>query len=283
MADIATVTKSSGEQHPFSKEKLRSSLSRSGANEKLVDSVAQDVEKLLYDGISTKKIYQIAFRLLQVKEKLLAARYSLKDAIMQLGPTGYPFERFVGEILKKRGYTVSVSQLIQGKCVQHEVDVLAHNHARQIMVECKYHNTRGKVCNVHVPLYINARFHDLMDVWKNQPDSHEKKYEAWVVTNTRFTSDAADYGRCAGLRLIGWDYPQREGLKEMVENAGLFPITTLTSLSHKHKQALLDDNIVLCSELYKHENLLSKMLSDKKKLKAVLDEARDLSAIADIS
>jgi hypothetical protein len=282
MSQITTVTKSSGEKHPYSEEKLRSSLRRSGADEKLVDNVARDVHEFLYDGIDTKKIYQIAFRLLRKKERLLAARYSLKDAIMQMGPTGYPFERFVGEIIKKMGFTVSVSQLLQGRCVQHEVDVLAFNHTKQIMVECKYHNTRGKVCNVHVPLYINARFHDLMDVWKSQQVFSEKKYEAWVVTNTRFTSDASDYGRCAGLKLIGWDYPQHNGLKEMIEKTGLFPITTLTTLSHKYKQELLDKNIVLCSDMHKHENLLFKMLRDKKKVMAVLDEARDLSAIAGI-
>lgn len=280
MTQMTNVTKATGEQHPFSEEKLRHSLKRSGAADKLVEKVVLEVKDFLYDGISTKKIYQLAFRLLRKYEKLSAARYSLKDAIMQMGPTGYPFEHFVGEILKRMGYQVKVSQQMKGKCVQHEVDVIAVNEKKKIMVECKYHNTRGKVSNVHVPLYIQSRFQDLLAVWQEEQGRDDMTYEGWVVTNTRFTSDAADYGRCVGLRLIGWDYPQSRGLKEMVEKAGLFPITALTELSRKYKSELLEKNIVLCFELAQYESLLHKMLKNKNKVKAVMNEAHELSTIS---
>lgn len=271
-----TVTKASGEQELFSGEKLRASLQRSGAPPQLVDEVLERVLKELYNGINTRKIYKMAFRLLRQKEKLHAARYSLKDAIMELGPTGFPFEHFVGRLLQAKGYQVEVGLMMKGKCISHEIDVLAISHQETILVECKYHNDRGKVCNVQVPLYVHSRFGDIRQHWKTVPSNGKKAFHGWIVTNTRFTSDAADYGLCAGLNLIGWDFPQHKGLKELVEQSGLFPITVLTGLTRKHKEFLLAENIILCRDLLDNKGLVNKIISDKRKADAVINEASDL-------
>ena len=115
------------------------------------------------------------------------------------------------------GYEVKVGQVVQGQCVRHEVDVVAHNNHQQFMVECKYYNSQGKYCNVKVPLYIHSRFNDIRQMWKSTPGLENLSFHGWVVTNTRFTKDALDYGRCVGLRLVGWDYPRKEALKDMAK------------------------------------------------------------------
>ncbi len=276
MKENHLVTKASGEKQYFSEDKLRASLQRSGAGKQAVEAVIGELHDQLYDGISTRKIYRMAFRFLRRRQRVHAARYSLKDAIMQLGPTGYPFEYFVGKLFEATGYTVEVGAFVRGLCVQHEVDVVARNETQIVMAECKYHNDRGKVCNVHVPLYVNSRFQDIFNRWQQQDENKGKTFEGWVVTNTRFTSDAEDYGLCAGLKMIGWDFPAQAGLKERVEKTGLFPITVITGLTKKVKEQLFKENIVLCRDLIANEKMVKKIIENSKKAAEVLQEASDL-------
>ena len=272
MARHILVEKQSGEKEPFSPKKLRQSLERAGATERLIDEVEEAMKSKMYEGIPTSEIYKKAFQLLRKLKRSTAARYSLKKAIMELGPSGYPFEHFVGAVLERMGYEVKVGQTVHGQCVQHEVDVVAKNQQEQFMVECKFYNSQGKYCNVQVPLYIDSRFRDIEKRWRVDQENVDLSFRGWVVTNTRFTSDAMDYGRCVGLHLVSWDYPRRNSLKDLIERTGLFPITVLTSLNRKQKQSLLDQNVVLCRQLKENKGLLDTIGLTKPKLKKVLDE-----------
>ena len=80
---------------------------------------------------------------------------------MELGPSGFPFEKFVAAIIKEEGYQTEVGVIVQGACVTHEVDVVATTDHQHIMVECKYHNQQGRVNDVKIPLYIQSRFLDI--------------------------------------------------------------------------------------------------------------------------
>lgn len=272
MTEKILVQKASGEKEAFSEDKLRNSLGRSGASEGVIDQVVDDMKDILEDGITTKEIYGKAFRMLRKRVRSHAARYSLKKAIMELGPTGFPFEKFIGEILNKQGYTVQVGVTLQGRCVRHEVDVVAKKDQEVIMAECKYHNSQGKISGVQIPLYIQSRFHDIEQVWRIDPGNQNKHFHGWVVTNTRFSTDATEYGACAGLKLIGWDYPRRGSLKEMIENSGLFPVTVITGLNRRQKALLLERNIVLCREISDNPGLIAQLDLDKQKQKRVLEE-----------
>lgn len=156
------ITKASGEKVPFSEEKLRHSLERSGATESQIDFVVDEVNDLLYEGIPTGKIYRKAYDMLRRRSRSKAARYKLKKAIMELGPSGYPFEHFVGAILEQQGFRSKVGVVVEGKCVTHEIDVLAVKNSKLILVECKFHNRPGVKCDVKVPLYIHSRFRDVV-------------------------------------------------------------------------------------------------------------------------
>jgi len=276
MANKPLIKKASGEYEPFSPEKLRSSLQRAGAGEEMSAEIASDILNWIEEGVSTKKIYGRAFRLLRKKQRGTAARYSLKKAIMELGPSGYPFEHFVGHLFEFLGYSVEVGQIVDGQCVTHEVDVVATKEKEQHLVECKYHNSQGKFSSIQVPLYIRSRVNDIMETRLKLPEFSGFAFHGWIVTNTRFTSDAEDYGRCSGLNLLSWDYPRGKSLKELTEQYNAFPVTALTHLTKAHKQYLLKNEIVICRELVSRLEILETLQLSEQKQKKVVAEINEL-------
>lgn len=117
------IKKSSGEQVKFSVEKLKNSLIKSGADRALAEKITTNVRDELFQGISTKEIYNRAFAMLKATKSHLASKYKLKKAIYELGPTGFPFERYVAAILEASGYQTRVGEIINGRCVKHEVEI----------------------------------------------------------------------------------------------------------------------------------------------------------------
>ncbi|HKL31694.1 MAG TPA: restriction endonuclease, partial [Tangfeifania sp.] len=227
------IRKASGEAEPFSQEKLEASLRRAGAGEETISEIAGDIKSWLTDGESTKNIYSRAFRLLRKKRSSLAARYKLKKAIMELGPSGYPFEHFIGQIMKNQGFEVQTGLVVEGHCITHEMDVIATKDSVQRLVECKFRNSQGKVSSVQVPLYVRSRVDDIIKKRKTLPEFQGLDFQGWLVTNTRFSLDAIQYGTCSGLNMLSWDHPQKNGLKDLIERDRIFPITTLVNLTKK--------------------------------------------------
>jgi len=276
MTKLPIVKKATGESELFSKSKLEESLKRSGATRSAINDVVEEIVGWIEDGTTTKKIYSKAFALLQKKRSSTAARYSLKKALMELGPTGYPFEHFVGQIFEHQGFSVEVGQVIQGQCVKHEVDVIASYNNKQYIVECKFYNSQGKFANVKVPLYIRSRVNDIIAKRSGLPEFNKYSFHGWIVTNTRFTSDAMDFGRCSGLHLISWDYPKGHSLKDMIEKAKFFPITTLTQLTKKEEQVLMEKGVVLCRQINKEPSVLDLINLSSSKRQSLLKEIEDL-------
>lgn len=275
MSKPVEIKKYSGETVQFDRDKLISSLTNAGSGIELANEIAQEVEKRLFDGISTKTIYQMAFKRLKKSRRTSASKYKIKKAIMELGPSGFPFEQFVSHIFNNDGYRTEVGVVIQGNCVAHEVDVVARKDNLCHISECKYHNSQKKVSDVKVPLYIDSRFRDIMARIKAEK-GNGTKYKGWIFTNTRFTSDAIQYANCAGIQLISWDYPSGKSLKDRIRNSGLMPITALTTLTRREKTAILDKGIVLCSELFKQKNVLAEVGVARTRLSKVLEDLEEL-------
>lgn len=270
------VTKAGGEQVVFSVDKLRTSMRNAGAPDEVIDSVIDELLPKLYNGISTRKIYRWAFDMLKNRSRNIASKYKLKHAIMELGPDGFIFERFVSEILKHKGYETKIGVIVQGKCITHEIDVLASSKEEHILIECKYHSQPGKVSDVKVPLYIRSRFEDVRSQWMIYPEIQHKKITCKVITNTRFSPDAMTYARCEGLELIGWDYPHGKGIKDLIDEMHLYPITCLTSLSKSEKEALMSQGILFCKDLDSPDKVLAILHFSPKRLNTILEEAAKL-------
>ena len=274
--DKITIIKASGEKAPFQMEKVRRSLERAGANEITINEIVKNIEDIVFDGMTTKKIYQMAFKMLKRKSRVSASKYKLKKALMELGPSGYPFEKFVGKLLEHEGFQTQVSSIIQGSCVTHEVDVIAQKDKKHYMIECKYHSDQGRFCNVKIPLYIHSRFLDVEKQWEKQQGHKTKFHQGGVYTNTRFTTDAIQYGTCVGLMLTSWDYPEGNGLKERIDRSGLHPLTSLTTLTKAEKSKLLDKGIVLCKDISENPSFLGQIGIAKQRQKKILEDSEEL-------
>ena len=270
------ILKANGEREAFDPEKLRTSLLNAGASPEIAESVLSHVLPELHDGMTTAQIYQHAFSLLTSTSKPVARSYSLRRAIMDLGPSGFPFEDFIAEILKAKGFECKTRQTVLGGCVPHEVDVVAFNAKKLIMVEAKFHNELGTKSDLKVVLYIKARFDDLKDNVFNYGGTNRKITDSWLVTNTKFSSTAIHYGVCTNLTMIGWNYPDKGNLQDMVEEEGLHPITCLASLLPSDKKVLLGERIVLCSEIKNNPDLLSRFLGKDFDIKPVISEIEGL-------
>jgi hypothetical protein len=268
------ITKASGRQEPFSEAKLRHSLKRVGSPPEVINDIAERIHAGLTAGTSTRQIYQRAFTLLRQRYRPSATRYNLRQAIMDMGPTGHPFEKLVGELLKYLGYSVEVGVMVPGTCVMHEVDVVGKKGNRQIMVECKFHNEPGARSDIKVALYVWARFEDIEKAWKARDDKIIRFNEAWLVTNTKLTGEAIQYAECVGLKVIGWSYPPGHGLVELIEQAGLHPLTAITGLSQTQKRQLFEKGIILCKEV--SPGLLRDIGIDESKLNGILIEAHEI-------
>lgn len=270
---MTTITKRSGAKVPFDPNRLHRSLKRVGADESLIKEIVDEVSHCLVEGMSTHTIYHIAFRLLRKKSRSLAAKYHLKRAIMQLGLSGYPFEKYVAEILRHQGFQAENNQIVAGFCVSHEVDVVAQCKGQKIFIECKYHNRLGVKSDVKISLYFKARFQDIELSYKKKA---EEKLQGWLVTNTRFTQDAIQYGLCAGLHLVGWDFPEKGSLKELIEFSGLYPITCITSFTKAEILQLLEKNITICKTISNNIDLLDELNIPKQRRDSIIEQCHAL-------
>lgn len=272
------IRKADGEMQPFDPAKLERSLKRSGAPAELRDKVVQQITQTLREGMTTENIYRRAFDLLRQyehEEPIAAARYSIKRAILELGPSGFPFEQFVAGVMKAHGATeVETGAVLNGKCVGHEVDVLGMKDGKRFAMEVKFHNSLGTKTDTKDALYVKARIDDL-----RAANGRNRIDEGWLVTNTRFTRSVIQYVRCTGnMHLLGWDYPRSRGLEVLVEEAHVHPITMLTALSSHDKQILLEADIVLCRDIHNRDILLDVGIRPDK-VGAVLAQVRALCSI----
>ena len=79
MEKIINILKYSGETEAFNLEKLKRSLRHSKANEKVVNEIAEEIQSQLTEGMTTKRIYEIAYKMLKRKSKPGSSRYKLKN------------------------------------------------------------------------------------------------------------------------------------------------------------------------------------------------------------
>ena len=243
------VTKYNGDKELFDPRKLKTNLLKIGTSPDIADLVIGEVAKSVKDGITTREIYGLAYSLLKKHQRPVAIRYSLKKAIADFGPTGFPFEKFVAEMFKAQGYTVDTDRIIKGKCAEHEVDVIAWNDEKLILVEAKFHTDYGMKSDLKVALYIKARFDDLADTKIIIGGKERVMTDGWLVTNTKFSQTAIQYGECQRLNMVGWNYPYGNNLHNMIEKAELIPLTALTVINSAEKKMFLSRGIVLSKNL----------------------------------
>lgn len=251
------VIKESGEKERFSRQKAAIALRRAGLSSKESDEALRRLRPRLYDGITTKKIYGMLYRLIEDMRPEVSHRYNLKRALFDIGPEGYGFEDFISRLLSIEGYKTDVRQILTGKCVNHEIDVVASKGGDRYMIECKFHNQYGTRCRIQTVLYVYSRFLDLkagagMGLC---PDMTKP----WLITNTKFSEDVVSYAECMEIPLLGWRYPARESLEALIDRTRCYPISVIPM----------------------HGDILRKLLS--RKIVTVFDVPESGPGLADLS
>jgi hypothetical protein len=265
------IIKASGEREKFDPQKLRESLSRSRASRKTIDKIVFQIEKELKNDTHTKNLYAHAFELLRKEERPAAIRYSLRKAILDLGPTGFPFEKFVAEVFHTKGFQTQTDFIARGKCVEHEIDIVAWNTEKLIFVEAKFHNEPGLKSDLKVALYIKARWEDLADSIFDF-GGKRKLDEGWLITNTKFSESAIKYAKCQNMKLVGWNYPSQGNLHDLIEEAHLHPITCLESITPHDEKNLMEAGIVLCKQAKENLDIVKQCGLSDQKIATMLEE-----------
>ncbi len=239
------VTKFNKEEESFSSEKIYQSILRSGGSNELAETVAKEVERKFHNGIKTSDIHKSVQKLLKKEDLKLSLRYNLKKSIRELGPSGFPFEKYIEGIFNELGYETKINQFITGKCCAHEIDFTAEKDGVLYIGECKYRNLlEGKVHSKDA-LANYARFLDIQTVSR----LGGTQIKSILVTNTRLTSRAEKYCNCVGVEFLGWKMPKGKGLEQIIEDQKLYPITILPSLKKEIAKIFVEKKIMLVKDL----------------------------------
>ncbi len=246
---VEFVIKSNGQKETYKKEKVINSLKRLNLSEKQIEEILFEIDKKLPSIISTKKLFNFIFSFLKEKKTVFSYKYNLKQAIFRLGPAGYPFEKFISHLLKLYGYQTKHNVFLKGKCLTYEIDFLAEKDNITYIGECKFHQQSWKINDIKVVQYYYARFLDI---------KKENEYP-WIITNTRFTTEAHKFAECYNVKLLSWNFPE-ENLPYLIDNKKAYPLTIFDFLPLKVLQNFFNYDIVLIQDfINKDKNYLKKI------------------------
>ncbi len=283
MTMYPVIVKADGSREPFDPVRLATSLRRAGAGDYTAERIAKEITATVVPGMSSKEVHMRAFALLRRESRPMAARYALRRALLELGPTGHPFEDFISHLYTVLGWQVETRKIIKGTCVSHEVDFYA-SHPKQntyIAAELKYHNDPNYKTDLKVALYVKSRFDDIF--------SCDPKIRACpidrglLVTNTKFTSEAIAYAECAGVELLGWGYPANDSLFLLMSRTKVYPITALTRLSRTEKRLLIDNGTSTVDQIMTERRRLDVLRLPADRIGDLIAEAEGLLSLPDVA
>ncbi len=284
------IRKANGNIEEFNEQKLINAIVKTGTKVDVAMEICNYVKNKCHENykddqpIKTEYIYHLAFKHLKNVSKASALKYSLKRSMLEIGPSGFPFEKFIAEVWRHQGFDAITGQMVMGQCVAHEVDVVAWKEDKLVMIEAKYHSDAGSRTDLKNALYVKARYEDIQStefsiksfIPNGEPISSAmmptKLSEGWLITNTYFSDTAITYAECNNLKLMSFDYPEDGSLQDRIIEYSLYPITILTTLSKEEKRKLIEKGIVLCQSLRNRSNELEEIGVHKEKVYLILEE-----------
>ena len=279
MTTSSAIIKADGTKEVFDPVRFEASLRKAGAGEHIAKRITDTISDTLVHDSTSKEIYARAFALLRREGRPIAARYALRRALLELGPTGHPFEDFISHLYRAEGWDVETRKLMKGKCVSHEIDFYASHIDKKefLAAELKYHNDPGYKTDLKVALYVKSRFDDIFACDSSIRDCPIDR--GILITNTKFTSEAISYAECSGVELLGWGYPVNDSLFIRMGRAKIYPITTVTGLSRTEKKILIEHNVVAVDEVMDDRRLLDPLRLSSERVGVLLAEIDGLLMI----
>ena len=274
------VINARGEKEPFSFQKVYRSAKRAGASGKAARRIAETIKEEMYPGIKTSEIFGRIKKMLGKEAPGAALKFNIKEGMRRLGPTGFPFEKYAGEVLKNLGYKVKINQFLPAKCVRsYEIDFVAKKGKTIYIGECKYRQNSGDIVNSQDVLANYARFLDISESnYFKSTKYKNRKIKTILITNTKFSGKSINYCRCVGAELLGWNYPKNRGLEYLIDREKLYPVTILPALKKYIKKAFVEEKIILAKDVLKidPEKFAKKHKIQLKHLKSLIDQAKVL-------
>lgn len=240
------MIKADGTKQLFDREKIVNTCIRMGASREIADEITKKIEMNVYNGIETKKVLRMIFRLLEKYKSAVKHIICLRESLSLLKPKP-DFEHFIQILLREQGYEVAPNQIVRGRCVEHEVDAIARKHGQTYIVEVKHHlsfHTRTGLDESRIAWAILEDVNEGFEVGLNDL----KIDKAMIVTNTKFSEQAKNYAECKGIHQIGWSSPPYRGLQTMIEEKKLYPITCLKDFIAT-RERLVSKGIILLQQL----------------------------------
>jgi len=262
---LKKIIKKFGEEEIFDEKKFCDSLIRIGIDEKTSHKICTNVYNKLKNVASSKDVFNLTLNELKRINHYYALRYNLKKAIFDLGPTGYPFEKYVAKILSEYGYKTITNEIIEGKCLSYEIDIVAIKEFKYV-IECKFHNLEEAKSDIKQILYVYGRWIDIKEKFEY--------LKPWLVTNTKISTEAINFAKCRDIKVTAWRYPQDESLEKLIEDKDLYPVTILLSANKFAIKKLLESNYILTKELIMEDiqTIVNNTNLDKKLIKKILEE-----------
>lgn len=269
------VTKADGSRQLFDSGKIVKTCLRMGANREIADEISKKIESEIYDGVSTEEIFDRIFGLLQEHRPVIKHLLDLRKGL-SLMSSKPEFELLVRVLLSENGYEVTPNRILRGKCVEHEVDGIARKDGVTYFVEVKHHSSYHTPTGLDESRIARAVLEDVIEGFESGLNNWEIE-RAMIVTNTKFSEHAKQYGKCRNILQIGWSSPPYHGLQDMIEEKRLYPITCLKSLRKQTKERLASAGIVSLKQLIElePEELANRTRISKRSLLRLLKEAKD--------
>lgn len=268
------VTKADGSKQLFDREKIVQTCQRIGANREVAIQIAQEVEKNLYPDITTQQILQIIFTIMSKHKPAVQHLFDLKQGI-SLMESKPEFEVFVRVLLAYSGFQVKPNTLLRGLCGEHEVDALVTKDSLTYLVEAKHHSYYHAFTGLDESRIARAIMEDVTDGYASGA-TEIKIDRAMIVTNTRYSEHAVNYGRCRGILQVGWASPEGFGLRDIVEKHKLYPLSCLRGVTTETRLRLVEAGIVLIKQLLEQDShyLERKIGLPHKTVLSIMEKAR---------
>jgi len=250
------VTKANGDKQPFDKQKIINTCLRLQATLEQAQSIADRIEAKAYDGIPTSKILKMIFRYMEKYRPAIGHQIDLKQAIAMLRSKP-DFEIFIAKLFEAMGYEVETNLIIQGKCIEHEIDVVARKENEVILIEVKHHVNHHTYSGLDVFLQLNSTLEDLKEGYEVGRNNF-KFTKAILICNTKVSEHARRYALCRGLEFIAWKFPPEKGLERLIEEYKFYPISFLKEIERDEAYKLADIGIVTVKQLLEDVEKISR-------------------------
>mgnify|MGYP000707545939 FL=1 len=241
------VRKFDGSLELYDQSKVVRTAIRMGLDKKAAEELADEISSKVYDGIPTSEILSLIHDLASKIRPELKYVENLREAISAMRPKP-DFEEYVRIVLKAAGYMVEPGRVLEGRCIDHEIDGIAFKDDEVVIVETKHHVNPHAYTGLDTVLQLWAALEDLKE--GHRLGFHNYPFtSALLVCNTKISMHAERYARCKGMKYMVWNYPRAFALRDIIASHKIYPITMLKTLSRNQIAKLGDMGIVTISQL----------------------------------